>query len=105
MQSILLGGVLFMAAIQLFALGVIADLISAHRTVSQRTLERVRRLELQLGVEPSHYVPGLLARSERSRRRPRRPRSGRRRGARRAAPLPEPPLSGAAPADEASARS
>ena len=57
-QSILLGGVLFMAAIQLFALGVIADLISAHRTVSQRTLERVRRLELQLGVEPTHYLPG-----------------------------------------------
>jgi glycosyltransferase involved in cell wall biosynthesis len=57
-QSILLGGVLFVAAIQLFALGVIADLISAHRTVSQRTLERVRRLELQLGVKPTHYRPG-----------------------------------------------
>jgi glycosyltransferase involved in cell wall biosynthesis len=57
-QSILLGGVLFVAAIQLFALGVIADLISAHRTVTQRTLERVRRLELQLGVEPTHYLPG-----------------------------------------------
>jgi glycosyltransferase involved in cell wall biosynthesis len=57
-QSILLGGVLFVASIQLFALGVIADLISAHRTVSQRTLERVRRLELQLGVEPTHYMRG-----------------------------------------------
>jgi glycosyltransferase involved in cell wall biosynthesis len=57
-QSILLGGVLFVAAIQLFALGVIADLISAHRIVSQRTLERVRRLELQLGVEPTHYLKG-----------------------------------------------
>jgi glycosyltransferase involved in cell wall biosynthesis len=57
-QSILLGGVLLVASIQLFALGVIADLISAHRTVSQRTLERVRRLELQLGVEPAHYLPG-----------------------------------------------
>jgi glycosyltransferase involved in cell wall biosynthesis len=110
-QSILVGGVLFMAAIQLFALGVIADLISAHRTVSQRTLERVRRLELQLGVEPSHYLPGPSARSERSRRdgsdahvagdgvarangepaEPARP--------------PEPPTSGAAPADETPARS
>jgi len=58
LQSIVLGGVLFMAALQAFALGVIADLISAHRVVSQRTLERVRRIELQLGVEPSHYVPG-----------------------------------------------
>ena len=62
-QSILLGGVLFVAAIQLFALGVIADLISAHRTVSQRTLERVRRLELRLGVEPSHYLSGPTATS------------------------------------------
>ncbi|HET6773841.1 MAG TPA: glycosyltransferase family 2 protein [Acidimicrobiales bacterium] len=107
-QSILLGGVLFMAAIQLFALGVIADLISAHRTVSQRTLERVRRLELQLGVEPSHYVPGPLARSERSRADARGAHAAGdgAAGARGdAAPLPEPPLSGAAPADEAPARS
>ena len=57
-QSILLGGVLLVASIQLFALGVIADLISAHRTVSQRTLERVRRIELQLGIGPTHYQEG-----------------------------------------------
>ncbi|HEY3142233.1 MAG TPA: glycosyltransferase family 2 protein [Acidimicrobiales bacterium] len=55
-QSIILGGVLLVASIQTFALGVIADLIGAHREVSQRTLERVRRLELQLGVQPTHYV-------------------------------------------------
>ena len=55
LQSILLGGVLFIAAVQVFALGVIADLVAAHRVVSQRTLERVRRIELQVGVEPSHY--------------------------------------------------
>ncbi len=36
---------------------MIADLISAHRIVSQRTLERVRRVELALGVPPSHYAP------------------------------------------------
>jgi hypothetical protein len=58
LQSIVLGGVLLMASLQLFALGVLADLISAHRVVSQRTLERVRRLELAMGVEPSHYQPG-----------------------------------------------
>jgi glycosyltransferase involved in cell wall biosynthesis len=58
LQSIVLGGVLFVAAIQAFALGVLADLISAHRVVTQRTLERVRRIELQLGVPPSHYMPG-----------------------------------------------
>jgi hypothetical protein len=26
--------------------------------ISQRTFERVRRIELQLGVEPSHYEAG-----------------------------------------------
>ena len=49
LQSIVVGGALLVAAVQVFALGVIADLIAAHRTVSQRTLERVRRLELELG--------------------------------------------------------
>jgi len=58
LQSIIVGGVLLMAAVQVFALGVIADLIAAHRIVSQRTLERVRRLELEMGVGPSHYVYG-----------------------------------------------
>jgi glycosyltransferase involved in cell wall biosynthesis len=58
LQSLVLGGVLLMAAVQVFALGVIADLISAHRVVTQRTLERVRRVELELGIAPSHYLPG-----------------------------------------------
>ena len=58
LQSIVLGGVLLLASVQVFALGVLADLIAAHRMVSQRTLERVRRIELELGVEPSHYEPG-----------------------------------------------
>jgi len=55
LQSIVVGGVLFVAAVQTFALGVLADLIASHRIVSQRTLERVRRIELELGVGPSHY--------------------------------------------------
>ena len=55
LQSIILGGVLAMAAVQVFALGVLADAIASHRIVSQRTLERVRRIELELGVPPSHY--------------------------------------------------
>ena len=58
LQSVVLGGVLLVAAVQLFALGVIADLISAHRAVTQRTLERVRRIELHIGIEPSRYEPG-----------------------------------------------
>jgi len=58
LQSIILGGVLWMAAVQVFALGVIADLVAANREVTQRALERVRRVELQLGVPPAHYREG-----------------------------------------------
>jgi hypothetical protein len=58
LQSIVLGGVLLVAAVQVFALGVLADLIATQRVVTQRTLERVRRIELELGVPPSHYLPG-----------------------------------------------
>jgi glycosyltransferase involved in cell wall biosynthesis len=54
-QSVILGGVLLLAALQVFVLGVIADLIAANREVTQRALERVRRVELQLGVPPTHY--------------------------------------------------
>ena len=58
LQSIVLGGVLLVAGVKVFALGVLADLIASHRVVTQRTLERVRRIELELGVAPSHYEPG-----------------------------------------------
>ncbi len=57
-QSLIAGAVLFNAAMLLGALGVIGDLLAAQRTLSQRTFERVRRIELQLGVAPSHYEPG-----------------------------------------------
>jgi glycosyltransferase involved in cell wall biosynthesis len=57
-QSLILGAVLFNAAVMVAALGVIGDLLSAQRTMIQRTFERVRRIELKLGVEPSHYEPG-----------------------------------------------
>ncbi len=60
-QSLIAGAVLFIAAVQLGSLGVIGDLLDAQRTLSQRTFERVRRIELQLGVEPSHYEPGARA--------------------------------------------
>jgi glycosyltransferase involved in cell wall biosynthesis len=57
-QSLILGSALFVAAVQLAALGVIGDVLAGMRVLQQRTLERVRRVELQLGVEPSHYEPG-----------------------------------------------
>ena len=61
LQSIVLGGVLFIAAVQVFAIGVLADVIAANRSVSQMILQRVRRLELAMGVRPTHYQPGRRA--------------------------------------------
>jgi glycosyltransferase involved in cell wall biosynthesis len=58
-QSLILGAVLFNAGVVVAALGVIGDLLSAQRTMIQRTHERVRRIELQLGVPPSHYEPAI----------------------------------------------
>ena len=57
-QSLIAGAVLIIGAMLLGSLGVIGDLLDAQRTLSQRTFERVRRIELQLGIEPSHYEPG-----------------------------------------------
>jgi hypothetical protein len=57
-QSLIAGAVLFNTAMLMGALGVIGDLLAAQRTLSQRTFERVRRIELELGVAPSHYEPG-----------------------------------------------
>jgi glycosyltransferase involved in cell wall biosynthesis len=59
-QSLILGAVLFIAALQLLALGVIGDLLASQRVMTQRVFERVRRVELSLGVEPSHYERGAL---------------------------------------------
>ena len=57
LQSLILGAILVMSAVQVFALAFVADLIAGHRLVTQRVNERVRRLELHLGVGPSHYLP------------------------------------------------
>ncbi|HXR28523.1 MAG TPA: glycosyltransferase family 2 protein [Solirubrobacteraceae bacterium] len=60
-QSLILGAVLFIAAVVLWALGVIGDLLAAQRVMTQKTFERVRRIELELGVAPSHYESGAPA--------------------------------------------
>ena len=57
-QSLILGAVLFNAAMLLAALGVLGDLLSSQRITLQRIFERVRRVELELEVPPSHYEPG-----------------------------------------------
>jgi hypothetical protein len=63
-QSLILGAVLFNAAVVLAALGVIGDLLYAQRVMTQRTFERVRRIELALGIPPSHYEPGAKGERE-----------------------------------------
>jgi len=60
-QSLILGAVLAIAAVQLFALGVIGDSLAGQRVMTQRALERIRRVELNLGIEPSHYERGTPA--------------------------------------------
>jgi glycosyltransferase involved in cell wall biosynthesis len=57
-QSLILGSTLFIVAVQLAALGVVGDILAGSRVLQQRMLERVRRVELHLGVAPSHYEPG-----------------------------------------------
>ena len=57
-QSLIFGAVLFNASVVIGALGVIGDMLFAQRIMAQRIFERVRRIELQLGVPPSHYEPG-----------------------------------------------
>jgi hypothetical protein len=57
-QSVVLGATLFIVAVQFAALGVLGDILAGSRVLQQRTLERVRRMELRIGVEPSHYEPG-----------------------------------------------
>ena len=56
-QSLILGAVLAMVAVQMFGLGIIGDTLAGQRVIAQRIFERVRRLELEAGVEPSHLEP------------------------------------------------
>jgi glycosyltransferase involved in cell wall biosynthesis len=51
-QSLIVGGVLLLVALQLFLLGIIGDLLRANRVTGERTLQRVRNIELALGVRP-----------------------------------------------------
>lgn len=56
LQSIILGAILLLAAVQLAALAVIGDLIHAHRVVSERALEAVRRIEHNDPRRPDYLV-------------------------------------------------
>ena len=57
-QSLIFGAVLFNAAVVVGVLGIIGDLLYSQRVIAQRTFEKVRRIELELKIPPSHYEPG-----------------------------------------------
>ena len=58
-QSLILGATLFIVAAQFAALAVLGDVLAGLRVLVQRALERVRRIELALDIDPSHYEPGV----------------------------------------------
>ncbi len=57
-QSLILGAILALTAVQMFGLGIVGEAIAGQRVIAQRTFERVRRLELEAGIGPSHYEAG-----------------------------------------------
>ncbi len=50
-QSVIVGAVLFLSSIQVILFGVIADSIYSVRSLTSKTLKRVRDIELKVGVE------------------------------------------------------
>lgn len=50
-QSVVVGAVLFLSSIQVILFGVIADAIYSVRSLTSKTLKRVRDIELKVGVE------------------------------------------------------
>ena len=55
-QSLIVGAVAAIFALQLFMMGLLADLLKVNRVIGERVLRRVRGLELAVGVEPTRPV-------------------------------------------------
>jgi hypothetical protein len=55
LQSTILGAVLAISGVQVFLFGIIADSINSVRSLTTKTLHRVREVELHVGVEPKIY--------------------------------------------------
>lgn len=54
-QSLIVAAIFAVAGFQMVVVAIVADLIASHRMISQRVFERVRRIELQTQIPPSHY--------------------------------------------------
>ncbi|MEX2102482.1 MAG: hypothetical protein WD805_00850, partial [Gaiellaceae bacterium] len=50
-QSLIIGAVLLVAALQLALLGVLGELLRSNRVLIERTLHRVRTIELSLAKD------------------------------------------------------
>ncbi len=53
LQSLVLGGVLLIIGFVTFMIGLVADLISFNRQLTEITLEKIRRMELQQHADKS----------------------------------------------------
>ena len=49
-QSLVLGGALLVIGFMTFMIGLVADLIGFNRQLLEMTLEKVRRIELEMGI-------------------------------------------------------
>lgn len=72
LQSVVLGAIFVIVAFLMAVLAILADLIASHRAVSQKVLEHARRLEIEAGISPRHYLSGS---AERFGTKPTRPKS------------------------------
>jgi len=64
-QSLIVGAVLIIFSVQLVLLAVISELLRSNRVLTERTLQRVRKVELELGMRPddlTHDAVGLTGR-------------------------------------------
>ncbi len=60
-QSLIVGVGLLIFALQLAMLGIIGDLLRADRVIGERTLHRVRKIELALGIVPDDPLTERIA--------------------------------------------
>jgi len=60
-QSLILGGALLVIGFMTFMIGLVADLISFNRQLVEMTLEKVRRIELEMGIAESDSAPRSVA--------------------------------------------
>lgn len=63
-QSLVIGAALLILGFMLFLLGVLADLLRANRVLAERTLYRIRHIELALGVPPTVALEEIKPREQ-----------------------------------------